>query len=88
MELLAHIAQPLRQYLLHEHVDVLGGGVEGQLALVQIRHDPGKPQHQRLGLLLGKDAAMGQHGGVGHGAGDVLLVQPGVKADGGVKVVN
>ena len=87
VELLAHVAQPLRQHLLHEHVDILGAGVEGKLPLVQVGHDPGQAEDQRLGLLLGKDAAVGQHGGVSHGAGDILAVHAAVEVQGRVEVV-
>ena len=87
MELFAHIAQPLRQYLLHEHVNVLGRWVKCQLPLVQIGHDTGQTEDQRLGLLLGEDTAVGQHGGVGHRAGDILPVHAAVKVQGRVEVV-
>ena len=87
MELFAHIAQPLRQYLLHEHVNVLGRWVKLQLSLVQIRHDPGQTRDQRLGFLLRQDAAVRQHGGVGHGAGDILPVHAAVEMKGRVEVV-
>ena len=36
VELLAHVAQPLGQHLLHEHVDILAAHIEFQCAGIQI----------------------------------------------------
>ena len=87
VELLAHIPQPLREDLLHEHVDVLRGGVDGELPALDDRQDVREPLRQLGGLLFGQDALLGQHGRVGQGAGDVLAVHTAVKMDGGVEVI-
>ena len=87
MKLLAHIPQPLGQHLLNEHVDILAAEVECQLAGIQIVQNSLKAVDELLGLPLGDDALGAQHGGMSHGAGDILSVHPAVKVDGGIEVV-
>ena len=82
VQALARVADALGQHGLDVHVDVLV--VQGELHLVVLNVGQNGLQalDDLLGLVLLDDALLAQHGGVGHGAGDVLLVQPGVKADG------
>ena len=87
MELLAHISQPLGQHLLHEHMDVLTGHVEGQLSAVQIRQNFLQTLLKLPCLLRGDDILHPQHGSVGDGAFDILPVHPAVEADGGIEIV-
>ena len=87
VELFAHIAEALCQHRLHEHVDVLGLGVDGERAGREIVQDALQPVDELCGLVLGDDALCPQHGRAGHGAGNILLCHAAVKGDGGVKVV-
>ena len=87
MQLFAHIPQPLGQHLLDEHVDILAAEVKYQLAGIQILQNSLKAVDELLGLPLGDDALSPQHGGMSHGAGDILSVHPAVKVDGGIEIV-
>ena len=87
MQLFADVTDAAGELGLDEHVDVLGLHVELQRAGLQIREDPGQTANDLVGVRLRQDAAFGEHGGVGHGAGDVLLVHPAVNGDGGVESV-
>ena len=87
MQLFADVADAAGELGLDEHVDVLGLHVELQRAGLQVREDPGQTANDLVGVRLRQDAAFGEHGGVGHGAGDVLLVHPAVNGDGGVESV-
>ena len=44
--------------------------------------------YNQVGLRLGDNALGAQHGGVGHGAGDILLIHPLVVGNGGVETVH
>ena len=72
---------------LHVHVDVLAVLGELHLAVLDLVQEDLQGLHDLVGLFLGDDPLLPQHGGVGHGAGDVLLIQPGIEGDGGVEVV-
>ena len=87
VELLAHIPQPLGQHLLHKHMDILAGVVKVQFSRFQVVQDSLQSLDQGIRLLLGQDALGPQHGGVGHGAGDILLIQFAVKVDGGIEII-
>ena len=87
MQLFADVTDAAGELGLDEHVDVLGLHVELQRAGLQVREDPGQTANDLVGVRLRQDAAFGEHGGVGHGAGDVLLVHPAVNGDGGVESV-
>ena len=88
MQPLAGIANALGEGLLDEGVDVLGGGVDGEVALVQVHEDVLQPVQNGGPVLFADDALLAQHGGVGHAAVDVLAVHPGVKPDAGVEIVH
>ena len=78
--------QPLAR--LADALDVLV--VQGELhpAALNVRQDGRQALHDFLRLVLFNDARIPQHGRVGDGSPDVLLVQPGVKADGGIEIVD
>ena len=82
---LAHIAVTLGQLCLHEHVNVLRIGIKFQLAAVQICQNGSQPLNNGLAVLLGDDAAVPQHGGMGDTALNVMPVHTGIKCDRGVK---
>ena len=69
-------------------MDVLGCGVGGERAGLQIAGDALQALHDELGLGRLDDALAAQHGGVGDAALDILLRHAGVKGNGGVKVVD
>ena len=87
VELLAHIPQPLGQHLLHEHMDILAGHVDGEGPRLNIGEDPLQARDEGVSLGLGDDITGGQHGGVGHASRDILAVHTGVEVDGGVEIV-
>ena len=72
---------------LHKHVDVLGGGVDGQLAAVQIRQDTPEPFGDGLLVFGRKDALFGQHGRMGQAALDILGIHPAVEPDGRIELI-
>ena len=87
VETLARIADALGEHGFDVHVDVLV--VQGELHTIpfDLGEDGLETVDDLLRLVLLDDALPAQHGGVRHGALDVLLIQPGVKPDGGVEVV-
>ena len=87
VELFPHVPQPLGEDLLHEHVDVLGGGVNGELAALDVLQNVREAPCQLRRLLRGQDAALLQHGRVGQGTDDVLTVHAAVNLNGGIEGV-
>ena len=87
MEPLAGIADLSGEKALHIHVDILV--VLRQLRLTGFDVLEHLLESRRNGrrILPGDDALLGQHGGVGQGAHNVLLVHPAVKLDGGIEIV-
>ena len=88
VEPLARVPDPGGEQRLHVHVDVLVVGGEFHLPSLDVRQDAREPRLDGVAVRLGDDAAVREHLGVGHGAGDVLFVQPLVKADGGIELVH
>ena len=82
VELFAHLAEPGGEPGLDGHVDVFQGRVELELPGLDLPADLGQPRHDLLPFRRGDDALLGQHPGVGHGAGDILAGQAPVKAQG------
>ena len=87
VQALARLPYPLGEQGLNVHVDVLVVHGELHLASLNILQNGLEAGDDLLHLVLLDDALLAQHVGVGNGALDVLLIQPGVKLDGGVKVV-
>ena len=85
VQTLAHIAVALGQFCLHEHMNIFCVGVKFQLAAVQICQNGSQPLDNGLAVLLGDDAAVTQHGGMGDTALDVMPVHPCIKCDRGVE---
>ena len=88
VQALARVPDALGEQGLDVHVDVLI--VHGELHLVSldVRQDGLQALHDLLYLMLLNDPLLAQHLGMGDGSGDVLLIQPGVKLDGGVKIID
>ena len=85
---LACVPDPGGEGLLHKGVDVLGVGVDLQLARGQIIGDGGQPPQDGLAVGLRDDALPGQHGGVDAAALHVLGNHPLVKPDGRVEIID
>ena len=68
-------------------MDVLAAEIEFQRPGFQVVQNSLKPVNELPGLGLGDDALRPQHGGMRHGAGDVLLIKFAVKADGGIEII-
>ena len=64
------------------HVNVLQLRLPGEGAVADLLFDIGQPTDDGLGVLLRDDALPGEHAGVRHGAGDILLVETPVIVDG------
>ena len=88
VQALARVPDALGKQRLNVHVNVLVVQGELHLVILNIRQNGLESVDDLLCLMLLNDAGLAQHMGMGDGAADVLLVQPGVKADGGVKVVD
>ena len=54
---------------------------EGDFPRLCVGQDASQPLDNGVGVLPGDDSPVRQHGGMGHGTGDILLVQPLVKGD-------
>ena len=87
VQALARVADALRQLALHEGVDVLAGHVDLKRAGLDLGEDVRKARNDLLRVLRRDDILLAQHPRVGDGAGDVLFVHSGIKADGGVELV-
>ena len=88
VEALAGVADAGGEGLLHEGMDVLGVGVDGEGAGGQVICDGGKTAQNIFAVLLGDDALLCQHGGVNAAAAHILRDHPLVEADGRVEVVD
>ena len=77
----------LCEHGLNVHVDVLVVQRELHLVGLNVGQDGLQTLNDLLGLVLLNDPLLAQHGGMGDGSGDVLLVKPGVEANGRVKIV-
>ena len=87
VQALARVADAGGELPLHKGVDVLGVRVNHQGAGIQIGQNALQALHNLLAFAFLDDAALPQHGGVGHAALDILPVHPAVDGDAGVKVV-
>ncbi len=88
VQALAGRADALGEQGLHVHVDVLVVCGELHPARLDVRQDGRQALLNLPVVLRGDDAAVREHPGVGHAALDVLLVEPRVKVDGRVEVVD
>ena len=69
-------------------MDILVVGGKFHLAVLDILQNAGEALHDGRAVLGGENARGRQHLGVGDGAGDILPVEPLVKLNGGVEVVD
>ena len=69
-------------------MDVFGVGGEFEFAGFDVGEDALEGFDNLFGFVLFYDAALTEHGGVGDGAFDVLLVHSAVEGDRGVEVVD
>ena len=88
VQALARVPDALGEQGLDVHVDVLVVHRELHLVGLDVGQNGLQAVYNGLHLVLLDDALLAQHLGVGDGACDVLLVQPGVKLDGGVKIIH
>ena len=88
VEPLAGSADALRQQDFHIHMDVLVLLRKLDLAGAAVVQNLPQGLDDQVGFRLGDDALGAQHGGVGHGAGDILLIHPLVVGNGGVETVH
>ena len=88
MQTLACVPDALGEQSLDVHVDVLVVHRELHLVRLDVRQDGLQALHDLLYLVLLNDPLLAQHLSMGDGSGDVLLIQPGVKLDGGVKIID
>ena len=88
MQALARIADALGEQGLDVHVDILVVHGELHVARLDVRQNGLQAVDDLLHLVLLDDALLAQHLGVGNGAGDVLLIEPGIKLDGRVKIID
>ena len=87
MQPLSGGADPLGEHGLDVHVDVLVIQRELHTAGLDVSQNGLESVDDLFGLVLLDDSRLAQHLGMGDRPRDVLPVEPGVKGDGGVKVV-
>ena len=87
VEFFPHIAYPLRQHLLNEHVDILAVRINGQRSAFQVAENLCQPVRQDFRFPGSDNPLCRQHGRMGHAARDILTVHSAVKADGGVEII-
>ena len=88
MQALARVADALGEQGLDVHVDILVVHGELHLICLNVLQDGLQAFHDGLYFVLLDDALLAQHLRVGDRAGDVLLVEPGIELDGGVKIID
>ena len=81
-------ADPGGEKRLNVHVDVFIFHGEFHIVVFDVLKNGFQAVDDGLRFLHGDDALPPQHGGVGNGTLNVLPVQPGIKGDGGVKVID
>ena len=87
MKSLSHVAEPLCQLCLDEHMNVLGVRVELKCAAVDVGEDAFQPLDNGEAVLLGDYAAVSQHGSVGDTALYIVAVHTSVKGYGRIERV-
>ena len=87
MQPLSRVADAGGELPFHEGMNILGFGIDGQPACVNIRQNCRQAGQNRLGILRGENARFAQHPGVGHGAPNILPIHPLIKSDGSVQLV-
>ena len=87
MQLFAYIADAFREFCLDEHVNVLRLRIKLQSAGFQISQNAGQTVNDCVRVRLCQNTALGKHGGVRHGTGDILFEHPPVNGNGRVKCV-
>ena len=80
MELAADVADPVDERPLDVHVDVFQVLAEVELAGGDFVADLLQAGDDLVPLVVGEDADLGEHVGVGDGAADVVGVEPAVEA--------
>ncbi len=76
VELAAHVADPLDQRPLDVHVNVFELLAEGEFAGGDLVENLFQAGHDLVPLVVGEDAHLGEHQGVGDRAADVVRVKP------------
>ena len=87
MELFSVVADAPGQFAFNEHMNILCRFVKGQLPRFQIGQDSPQPLGDGGALILGKDPAGTEHGGMSQRTLNILFVHPGIETDRGVKVI-
>ena len=88
MEAFAGVAYPFGEDGLDVHVDVFGVGGKPESAGFDVGEYALEGFDDFFGFALFYDAALTEHGGVGDGAFDVLLVHSAVEGDRGIEVID
>ncbi len=88
MEFAAGVADALNQCPLDVHVDVFELRRVGKLACFDIGFDRQQALLNRAAFFRRKQSDLGQHRGMGDRAGDVMRVEPLIKADAFGKLLN
>ena len=80
VELAADVADPLDERPLDVHVDVFELVAELESAAGDLVVDLLEAGHDLVSLVVGQDADLGEHVGVGDRAADVLRIEPAIEA--------
>ena len=85
---LAGVANALGEDGLDIHMNIFVVHGELHFTSLNVRQDGLQAADDLIRFCLLDDALLAQHGGVGDGAGDVLLIQAGVEVDGRIKIID
>ena len=88
MQPLAGVANALGEDGLDIHMNIFVVHGEFYFTSLNVRQDGLQAADDLIRFCLLDDALLAQHGGVGDGAGDVLLVQAGVEVDGRIEIID
>ena len=88
VESLARVADAGGELALNVHVDIFVLLGEFHCPGLNVLENRLETLDNLFRLMLLDDALFSQHGRMGDGARNVLLIEPGVKADGGIEIVD
>ncbi len=81
VQLPPRLADAFDEGVFDDHVDVFEALIKRKIVGFDVELDPAQAFDDLVALGIGDQADLGEHGGVGDGAGDVLFVDPAVVGD-------
>ena len=87
VELLAHVAKTRRQHALDEHMNILGGHIDLELAFFNVCKNAAETLDELFCLIEGDNALLCEHSRVRHTARDILFIHTAVNRDRRIEII-